>query len=63
MRFYKKFIRPLYLSRRTYFVLGFLALIMVAAFGMPFLLVPAQLCVGFLGILVLLDYLRSSRKA
>lgn len=57
MRFYKKFIRPLYLSRRTYFVLGFLALIMVAAFGMPFLLVPAQLCVGFLGILVLLDYL------
>lgn len=57
MFLYKRFIQPLFFSRRFYLMMAGLVMLFVLSFGMPALYLPARILLGLFGLLSFIDYL------
>ena len=57
MKFYHRFIAPLYLSRRLYALLGAFSLLFFIAYALPWLFVLAKIAIALFIVVLLADYL------
>lgn len=62
MKFYNKYLRPLFFSRRLYAALVAIALVFVLSYWFSFLFEVARVGLVFLVLMVLLDYISLFRK-